>query len=144
MIGMAINQVFAAYDLVGKTLDGKWKVTKQLTKSGTGGNFSVCYLAEYNGREYFLKALDFSSISHSLNFVDGMSAIMNEFRYERDLSNYCRDRHVNKVVIIAGSGEENFPGYVIGNVAYLVFEKADCDVRKFMDISKTTDVAWCF
>lgn len=69
---------------------------------------------------------------------------MNEFRYERDLSNYCRDRHVNKVVIIAGSGEENFPGYVIGNVAYLVFEKADCDVRKFMDISKTTDVAWCF
>lgn len=144
MIGMAINQVFAAYDLVGKTLDGKWKVTKQLTKSGTGGNFSVCYLVKYNGREYFLKALDFSSISHSLNFVDGMSAIMNEFRYERDLSNYCRDRHVNKVVIIAGSGEILFPDYVIGNVAYLVFEKADCDVRKFMDISKTTDVAWCF
>ena len=144
MIGMSMNQVFAAYDLVGKILDGKWKVTKQLTKSGTGGNFSVCYLAEYEGKEYFLKALDFSSIARSANFVDGMSAKMNEFRYERDLSNYCKDQHVNKVVVIAGYGEIVFPDYVIGNVAYLVFEKADCDVRKFMDVSETTDVAWCF
>lgn len=91
MIGMSMNQVFAAYDLVGKILDGKWKVTKQLTKYGTGGNFSVCYLAEYEGKEYFLKALDFSSIDRSANFVDGMSAKINEFRYERDLSNYCKN-----------------------------------------------------
>lgn len=144
MIGMSMNQVFAAYDLVGKILDGKWKVTKQLTKYGTGGNFSVCYLAEYEGKEYFLKALDFSSIDRSANFVDGMSAKINEFRYERDLSNYCKNQRVNKVVVIAGSGEEIFPNYIIGNVAYLVFEKADCDVRKFMDISEKTDVAWCF
>ena len=58
MIGMSMNQVFAAYDLVGKILDGKWKVTKQLTKSGTGGNFSVCYLAEYEGMEYFWVYVD--------------------------------------------------------------------------------------
>ena len=61
MMGLSVDQVFAAYDLVGKTLGDKWKVTKQLTKSGTGGNFSVCYLAEYNGKEYFLKALYFCS-----------------------------------------------------------------------------------
>lgn len=140
---IAKNQAFAAYDLVGKTLGGKWKVTEQLTKSGTGGNFSICYLAENDGKEYFLKALDFSG-GRSGFVVDEMSARMNEFRYERDLSNYCRDKHVNKVVVIAGSGEEDFPDYVIGTVAYLVFEKADCDVRKFMDISETTDVAWCF
>lgn len=144
MIDIPKNQVYAAYDLVGKTLGGKWKVTKQLTKSGTGGNFSVCYLVEYDGKEYFLKALDFSSISHSVGLVDGMSAKLNEFRYERDLSNYCKDKQVNKVVIIVGFGEEVFPNYIIGSVAYLVFEKADCDVRKFMDISQTTDVAWCF
>ena len=145
MMGLSVDQVFAAYDLVGKTLGDKWKVTKQLTKSGTGGNFSVCYLAEYNGKEYFLKALDFSSISAvGTNFIDEMSARMNEFRYERDLSNYCKEQCVNKVVVIAGSGEENFSNYIIGNVAYLVFEKADCDVRKFMDISNTTDIAWCF
>lgn len=144
MIDIPKNQVYAAYDLVGKTLGGKWKVTKQLTKSGTGGNFSVCYLAEYGGKEYFLKALDFSSISHGVGLVDGMSKKLNEFRYERDLSNYCKDKQVKKVVVIVGFGEEDFPNYIIGSVAYLVFEKADCDVRKFMDISKTTDVAWCF
>ena len=32
MIDIPKNQVYAAYDLVGKTLGGKWKVTKQLTK----------------------------------------------------------------------------------------------------------------
>lgn len=144
MIGVSMNQVFAAYDLEGKTLGGKWHVTKKLTKSGTGGNFSVCYLAESDGKEYFLKALDFSSIASSSSFIDGMSQKLNEFRYERDLSNYCKEHNVNKVVVIAGSGEENLPNYVVGNVAYLVFEKADCDVRKFMDISKATDAAWCF
>ena len=139
-----MNQVFAAYDLEGKTLDGKWYVTKKLTKSGTGGNFSVCYLAEYEGKEYFLKALDFSSIANSDNFINEMSQKLNEFKYERDLSNYCKNQHVNKVVVIVGYGEENMSNYIVGNVAYLVFEKADCDVRKFMSISKTTDVAWCF
>lgn len=144
MMGLSINQAFATYDLEGKILGGKWHVTKKLTKSGTGGNFSVCYIAEYNGEEYFLKALDFSSISTCANFVDEMSKKMNEFRYERDLSNYCKNQRVNKVVTIVGYGEENLPNYVVGQVAYLVFEKADCDVRKFMDISKTTDTAWCF
>lgn len=144
MNGVTYTEPFAASDLEGKILGDKWNVVKKLTKSGTGGNFSVCYLAEFEGKEYFLKAIDFSSWGRSANFIDEMSNKLNEFRYERDLSKYCKNQRVNKVVVIVDYGEEKIPGYIIEDVAYLVFEKADCDVRKFLDISKTTDLAWCF
>ena len=46
------------------------------------------------------------------------SAKINEFRYERDLSNYCKNQRVNKVVVIAGSGEEIFPKGPLGREMY--------------------------
>lgn len=138
------DKSFAADDLVGKALGNKWNIIHKITQEGTGGTFSICYIAEYNNKEYFLKAIDFKSAFNKPNFINAMTDKMNDFRYERDLSAYCRDKNVKNVTVIVDSGEEVISGYTIGNVAYLVFDKADCDVRKFLNISNATDIAWCF
>lgn len=138
----------AAHNLEGKILSTGWKVLKKKTKTAasTGGNFSVCYDVEKDGKICFMKAIDFTC--HLANnfarrsVVDLMTDMLKQFQYERDLSIYCQDNRVTKVAFVIESGEESVTGFTYGIVPYLIFEMADGDVRTFLAYSAELDFAW--
>lgn len=142
---MDLSSLFASHNLVGHTLSNGWKIMRKLekdpSKGQTGGNFSICYLAERDGKEYFVKVINFMDVISS---VDETNQRTTEFLFERDLSNYCRDRNVKNVAIMLDAGEDKIDGFPFPNVPYLVFEKADSDVRDFLDFTSRQDVAWSF
>ena len=107
------DMMVAAQELEGKILKSGWLVKKRITrrKTDTGGNFSVCYEVEKNGKKCFLKAIDFSKYlafkPDGVSVIDLLSKMTSDFKYERDLSNFCQERRVTKVAFVIESGEEN-------------------------------------
>jgi serine/threonine protein kinase len=141
----------AAHNLQGLTLKSGWKITEKITKTAnsTGSVFSVCYKVEKNGETCFLKAFNFTPFfqlseqsSPGRSIVDVMSDMLTAYKYERDLSEHCKTKHVTKVVFVIDAGEETIANYSINIVPYLVFELADGDVRNRIDFSNKLDFAW--
>ncbi len=141
----------AAHNLLGLTLSTGWQVTKKIEKTDnqTGSFFSVCYLVEKDGETCFLKAFDFAkfltlSQSGGGSVVDAMNDMTTAYRYERDLSEHCRNKHVDKVAFVKQAGEETVVGFTIPVVPYLIFDLAKGDVRKVLNLSSDLDYAWRF
>jgi serine/threonine protein kinase len=138
--------------LTGMVLDGGWRV-KQLLPRGagtTGGNFSICYLVERlneeglpTGEVAFLKALDYSRAGQiGLPFLKGMQFFVNAFAWESDLVQQCAARRMSNVVLGLDAGEIPVPGGQIPVVNYLIFERAEEDVRKRLDRGDSFELAW--
>jgi serine/threonine protein kinase len=138
----------AAHNLLGMTLKTGWKVTDKITKTAnsTGAFFSVCYKTEKNGQTCFLKAFDFAKFQQiseaGTQVIDIITDMTTAYKYERDLSEHCKNRHVTKVAFVIDSGEEFLKNYSIGIVPYLIFELADGDVRSKLNFSNQLDFAW--
>ena len=138
----------AAHNLLNRTLETGWFVKEKLKKEDnqTGSFFSVCYRVEKEGEICFLKAYDFAkflSISTpGSKIVDVMNDMLTAYRYERDLSEHCKNKHVTKVSFVKEAGEEVVVGYAISIVPYLIFDMADGDIRKKLDFSANLDYAW--
>jgi len=138
----------AAHGLLGITLKSGWKVIDKHTKNdnSTGSFFSVGYKVEKEGRVCFLKAFDFAKFFQisepGRDVIDVMGDMITAFQYERDLSNYCKKKHVTKVSFVQEAGQENIPGYSVSIVPYLIFDLADGDVRSIIDFSNKLDFAW--
>ncbi|CAN5586235.1 hypothetical protein BH10BAC2_BH10BAC2_20270 [soil metagenome] len=138
----------AAQNLVGLKLDTGWNVIEKIEKvpGQTGSFFSVCYKIERDGEICFLKAFDFSKFiqiaATGKATVDIMTDMLNAHRYERDLSELCKSKHLDKVVIVKEAGEILVSGHTYPIVPYLIFDMADGDVRKRMMFSNTLDVTW--
>ena len=138
----------AAHNLLGITLKSGWKVTEKITKTAnsTGSVFSVCYKVEKDGSICFLKAFNFTPFfqhsSPGQSIVDVLNDMLTAYRYERDLSEHCRNRHVTKVAFVIEAGEETIDNFAINIVPYLIFELADGDVRSKLDFSAKLDFAW--
>lgn len=71
-----------------------------------------------------------------------MNDMLTAYRYERDLSKHCKNKHVTKVAFVKVADEELVSGYAISIVPYLIFDLADGDVRKKLNFSKKLDYAW--
>ena len=138
----------AAHNLLGLTLKSGWKVIEKIIKTAnsTGAFFSVCYKAEKDGQTCFLKAFDFTKFQQisetGKQVVDIIADMTTAYKYERDLSEHCRNRHVTKVAFVIDSGEEYFSAYTFGIVPYLIFELADGDIRNRIEFSSKLDFAW--
>jgi len=138
----------AAHSLSGVTLKSGWKVIEKITKAenSTGAFFSVCYKAEKNDQICFLKVFDFAKFmqisEEGAQIVDVVADMLNAYKYERDLSEHCKNKHVTKVAFVIDSGEEFLKDYTIGTIPYLIFELADGDVRSKIDFSNKLDFAW--
>lgn len=141
----------AAHNLLGKTLVSGWKVIEEIQKlpGQTGSFFSVCYKVEKQGEICFLKAFDFAKFFHvsqisgeKKSIVDIMSDMITAYKYERDLSELCKQKHVTKVAFVKEAGEEMVAGYSIPVVPYLIFDLADGDVRKKLIYGIATDTPW--
>ena len=137
--------------LLGLTLSTGWEVIEKLEKQkdDTGCFFSVCYKVKKGEEICFLKAFNFANFlqvsegsGKSVEVVDVMSEMLDAFKYERDLSYYCRDKHVTKVAFVKDSGEQYVSGYSIPVVPYLIFELADGNVRSLLRFTEKLDSAW--
>ncbi len=141
----------AAHNLLGLTLKSGWKVVEQITKTAnsTGAFFSVCYKVEKDGEMCFLKAFDFNRFlgmsrmeDPNRPIVDIISEMTSAYKYERDLSNHCRNQNVTKVAFVREAGEEYVDGFTYSFVPYLIFDLADGDVRMQLAVSDRLDFAW--
>lgn len=138
----------AAHDLLGLELNNNWKVIEKISKlqGQTGSVFSVCYKIERNNEICFLKAFNFDKFrqnsAQGTKMIDALKYMSDAHIYERDLSDRCRNQHLDKIVTVKEADEIELPGYSFPLVPYLIFEMADGDVRKKMIFSGSLDVAW--
>ena len=107
--------------------------------------FSVQYLAEKEGKEYFVKVIDIEKALKGRDLTD-MTKILEQqlaaFNYEKDLLERCRDRSLSKVVRVIEASAIPSGELTIFPIPFLVFEKADGDVRKYINFQDEVDFAW--
>ena len=136
----------SAQQLMGIKLDNGWEVIRQAPRSSaaTGGFFSEGYIVERSdGKQAFLKALDFSDALNTPNPARILGNLLSAYNYEVDLLNLCRGRNLSRVVSSIDDG--TVPASTFGTlipVPYLIFELADGDIRSQMDAIKGFDLAW--
>ena len=138
----------AAEQLLGLTLDGGWVVSERIVRPpyASGGAFSHSYLATKNDGIAFVKAFDFSDV-----FEPGADTLklLNEriasYEHERDVLEHCRSRNLSNVALAIGHGKVTVPGMssMEGTVYYLLFNKADKDLRCRMEETDRSDIVWC-
>jgi serine/threonine protein kinase len=145
-INLPEDQISAVHALEGKTLSTGWKIIEKVkAKPGsTGGGFSVCYTVEKNGQMGFLKALNILSFlrDDKADLLIAMSEMLNTFNFEKEILTRCGNRNLSKISKLLEASQENFPGYIAANVYYMIFEKADSDVRNHLNFKDEIDIAW--
>ena len=136
-----------AHHLTGTTLPGGWVLIEKYEKKqgDTGGQFSVQYKAERGGMEFFVKIIDIEKALRQADLEKWTETIKKQiaaFDYERDLLERCREHSLSKIVRVLDANmipiQENNP-YPI---PFLVFEKADGNVRDFIEFQDEVDFAW--
>ena len=138
------DTLFAVCNLVGKDING-WKVINQLpepdkSKGETGGNFSICYIVEKEDVECFMKVLDYRNcMTRSLRLGETRISVIEratrEFKYEMALSAHCNKHHAKNVITYIEGGECDFNEFMFPTVTYIIYEKADGNIRKMLDFS---------
>jgi serine/threonine protein kinase len=143
----------AAHQLLGMNLPGDWKVVKKISvplPSGamhTGGNFSVGYEAERDGKKGFVKAFDLGGAMMAFpgDIMKAMASVAIDHQYEASLLDICAKASLDKIVNVLAKGQVNVTG--AGGFAvpipFIIFELADeGDFRKVVATSKEIDHAW--
>ncbi len=135
-----------AAKLEGLKLSDGWIVTSALPKkSSSGGTFSFFYEVENGGRKGFLKAIDFTdAFEPGMDTIKALNRLTAAFELERDILVLCAEKRLSKVVIAIAHGEVQVPGFdaVSGRVFYLIFERAEGDVRGQADTTNRLDTLW--
>jgi len=136
-----------ADSLEGVDLGNGWKVLEKITRkpNSTGGCFSIGYkVRDKEGREAFLKALDFSEALQDPDQVNALKRATILFTFERDLLSKCKDRKLSRVLTPITDGKVNIPGFGNwGTVHYLIFELAKGDIRNVQKDFEKLDLLWC-
>lgn len=133
--------------LTGLVLEGGWSVVSRVPSfpGGTGGSFSTPYIVERNGARAFLKAIDFTRALTAPDPARALEALTRIFNFERDLMETCTRRRMRNVVRVVNDGTITIVGGgPVPQVNYLIFELADGDIRRVMQLSADLDAAWAF
>jgi serine/threonine protein kinase len=138
----------AAEQLEGVELEDGWKVVKRLVhESSSGGTFSVPYsVHDRDGKPHFLKAFDFSqAFEPGRDVIAVLKSLTVLYEHERDILDYFKARRLSRVVTAVKHGYVRLAGMSApdGTVYYLIFELADRDVRRQVDIEHRLDCVWC-
>lgn len=134
----------AAMHLSGMSLPGGWGVKFLIPRPAgrSNGSYSVSYTVENeDGSQGFLKALDYSRAFSSPDPALAISTMTQAYLHERELLSRCGSRNLRRVVRALGSGSVSVPGFEI-TVNYIIFERADGDLRAQMDALDRIDDAW--
>lgn len=135
----------AAHSLLGRELEGGWRVVEKLERApdATGSNFSVGYIVERDGQRAFLKALDYSRALNEPDFTRVLQGMTEAFNFERDILDRCRAGRMDRIVLALAHGELMIETARIPQVSYLIFEEADGDVRKALSSEeRDVDPVW--
>jgi serine/threonine protein kinase len=137
-----------AKSLEGLELEGGWKVLKKIDRhpTSTGGHFSVGYIVkDEDNKEGYLKALDFSRALQTDDPARELQSMTTAYNFERDLLAKCKEHKLRRVVTPLADGTVTVPGNFgdLSNVCYLIFEKAEGDIRKQCTKLQSIDLAWC-
>lgn len=126
----------SADSLLGRTTPCGWEVYEKVeSKQHSGGNFCTRYLVRNStGTTAFLKAMDLSRAFqvNSANRLNEINKLTGEYLFERNILQICKDAKMTKVVVPLSAGEiiiaEQHPP--LDEVYYIIFEKADGDLRQ--------------
>lgn len=136
----------AAHMLEGMDLHGGWRVLEKIARApdATGSNFSVGYIVTRNGEHAYLKALDYSFAFESGNAAQVLESMTAAYNFEVEILDRCATSRMDRVVRALDRGEIVVDGAEgFGNVSYLIFERADGDIRHALDsIGAAFDYAW--
>jgi eukaryotic-like serine/threonine-protein kinase len=134
-----------AAQLLGRKLEGGWQVESRVDRptGTTGGAFSQSYLLRNDdGRDAFLKALDYSAALGAPDPAAAINELTTGFLHERDLLQRCAGDRLSHIVLSIGSGVIEIPGHgPLSRVQYLILERALHDVRTHL-LLEQFDVAW--
>jgi eukaryotic-like serine/threonine-protein kinase len=143
-MGAASNLV--GMQLVGDRAKRKWNVLEQIKfEPGLSkGHFSVGYkVVDEKGVEAFLKASDLSLALEKDDPVQALLEVTTAHQFERSILEHCVGNRLDKVVTAIDSGTSQiiFDG-VRDAVFFIVFELAEGDLRKFVEVERGNDLAW--
>ncbi len=130
--------------LEGVELDGGWTVGRRLPPERwtTGGLYSFGYEVSHPEHgEAFLKALDYSEAFAAPDTPAALKLQTEAYVQERELLERCRNAGLDRIVSPLASGQVNLPGQLIP-VNYLIFERAEGDVRGQFAALESFDLAW--
>ena len=136
------------YSLEGRTLKSGWHVVRKIEPRDNRqkGKFSVCYLVEKDGQQRFMKVMDINEHIHRLgpneDQADAFKHVLDQYTYERDVCNYCKDKHLTNVTVVLYAGNESLDEQIFVPMYYLIFEKADGDIIDALSDSERLDFAW--
>lgn len=139
------DQISAVHALKGRTLKTGWKVIEKagFKPGSTGGNFSVCYIVEKDDQVGFLKAINvLAFLREDKDLLKAMTEMLNNFEFEKEILIRCKNKNLSKVSRLLEASFENIPGFIVPNIYYMIFEKADGDVRNHINFATLVDDAW--
>lgn|SRR5208337_2790574 len=135
--------------LEGLTLESGWRATLRLPDlpGRTGGYFSCQYMVERDGHHAFLKALDYSKAEEiakqsGIDELHALQILVEAYNFERDLLYECARKRMDRVVIAIEDGNVRVDEGPFGTVFYLIFERADGDVRNHLATAGKVELAW--
>lgn len=134
------NKANAALNLEGQTLANGWTVgpLHNPPSAVAAGRFSVSYtVTNSQGRLGFLKVVDLVSVFGNLKLL---SDTLNDYLAERDILVMCGEKRLSRVVLAIDHGQFTLPGFLLGDVNYIVFELASRDVNVALSQSEKIDV----
>jgi eukaryotic-like serine/threonine-protein kinase len=142
-----------AHNLVGTILPGGWKLIAKTRIPGiapeeTGGNFSVGYIAQKGEAEAFVKVFDLGGvlIQHRGNVMKAMMLVGQDHQYECQLLDICDAAKLDRIVKVLARGQIEVPSDIgfPTPVPYIMFEKADSDIRRALSKTNAIEDAWRF
>ena len=136
-----------ASSLEGKTID-KWYVIKKHIKTidDDSGTFSSCYEVQNveHGQVGFLKAINyeyaFRALRPGIPSTVFMQELTQNYNYEKALLEFCKDKHMSRIVTAIAHGEYIEAGEM-HPVPYLVFEIADGSLKNIKP-QRQQNLAW--
>jgi len=136
--------IHSAEQLKGLDLDGGWTVVEKVQRSptATGGNFSVGYLVEHrDGRRGFLKAMNYDAAFFQPDTSAALSAMTEAYLFEKELC--TKTGHLSRIVRAIDDGAVLVDKTnARSKVEYLIFERANCDIRAHLDVIAKLDVVF--
>ena len=132
--------------LEGLTLDDNWKIGARCEKAEdqTGGLFSEGYLVTSgSGEVAYLKAIDLFGAMDEDDIIEALNILTDGVRCEQELLRECRrmDRVVRALTF--GNIREVRGVRLSIPVPYIIFEKADGNIRAVVKASERPSLQWC-
>jgi eukaryotic-like serine/threonine-protein kinase len=145
-----------AENLTGQILNHKWIVEERIKlkdTGSTGGFFSIPYRLKHveTGQRAFMKVLDVVKAirrygDDGFGVAETLSRVGSAHLFEVMLMQACDEKRLNKVVRALDSGELQLEIVPLGKIGFpfLIFELADGDTHRAIQIFDKIDVAWWF